>query len=107
LFVLKKISDIEYSKKDKLFLDKHKKLQSLIKKDVISIEYCEKQTIYLKEIAKQLGIDLSSIRVCKIINGVKRCGLKRVFKRKGILHRKNFNFHHHYLQKKIRINWKY
>jgi len=28
-----------------------------------------------------LGIDLSSIRVCKIINGVKRCGLKRVFKR--------------------------
>jgi len=30
---------------------------------------------------KKLRIDINSIRVCKVINGIKRCGLKRVFKR--------------------------
>jgi len=78
--LIKKISEVEYSQKDKLFLTKHKNLQNLIKKETISIEYCQKQTLYLKEIAKSLGIDLGSVRVCKIINGVKRCGLRRVFK---------------------------
>jgi len=41
----------------------------------------KKQTEELKEIAKKLRIDINSIRVCKVINGIKRCGLKRVFKR--------------------------
>jgi len=31
----------------------------------------------LKQIAKSLGIVYNDIEVCKVINGVKRCGLKR------------------------------
>jgi len=71
----------------KYSLKNTKKLQRLIKKEIVTIEYCEKQTEELKEIAKKLRIDINSLRVCKVINGVKHCGLKRVFKkRKNLLH---------------------
>jgi len=79
---LKEISELEYTKKDLIFLKKHEKLQNLIKKEKISIEYCQKQTEELKKIAKQLGIELNKVKICKRINGVKRCGLIR-FTRHG------------------------
>jgi len=55
LYLIKKISEVEYSQKDKLFLTKHKNLQNLIKKETISIEYCQKQTLYLKRNCKIIG----------------------------------------------------
>jgi len=80
LYALKEINEIEYQSKDKIFIEKHKKLQKLIKKEKISIEYCEKQTEELKKIAKQLGLEIDKVKICKKINGVKRCGLKRKIK---------------------------
>jgi len=82
LFVLKEITEIEYSQKDSIFIKKHEKLQRLIHKEKISIDYCEEQTKELKRIAKELGIELNKVKICKRINGVKKCGLIR-FTRHG------------------------
>jgi len=77
LYVLKQINTHEYSNKDKIFIEKQEKLQKLIKKEKISIEYCKQQTEELKTIAKKLGLEIEKVKVCKTINGVKRCGLIR------------------------------
>jgi len=51
--------------------------KKLIKEEKVTIKYCKEETEKLYKIAKSLGIEIGRVKICKIINGVKRCGLKK------------------------------